>query len=88
MYPLNLKSYQEEQKMIRATIKQIDSVSKLTQPMAITTMSQDTAKFSGDKDKADRYKQWVEGKKTDIYLKETVNVMDDMISLKALVYKN
>ena len=88
MYPLNLKSYQEEQKMIRATIKQIDSVSKLTLPMAISTMSQDTAKFSGDKDKADRYKQWVEGKKTDIYLKETVNVMDDMISLKAVVYKN
>ena len=88
MYPLNLKTYQEEQKMIRATVKQIDSVSKLKVPMVISTMPQDTLKYAGDKDKADRYKQWVENRKTDIYLKETTNVMDDMITLKAVVYKN
>ena len=88
MYPLNLKAYQDDQKMIRATVKQIDSVSKLTVPMTITTMSQDTVKYSEDKDKSDRYKQWVDSRKTDIYLKETINVMDDMISLKGVVYKN
>ncbi len=88
MYPLNLKAYQEEQKMMRATAKQIDSVSKLAVPMVINSLPQDTAKYSEDKDKAERYKQWVDSRKTDIYLKETVNVMDDMISLKAVVYKN
>ncbi len=86
MFPLNLKSYQDEQKMIRATIKQIDSVSKLAVPMTISTMSQDTLKYSLDKDKGERYKQWVDSRKTDIYLKETINVMDDMISLKGVVY--
>ncbi len=50
--PLNLKSYQDEQKMIRATVKQIDSVSKLTVPMTIYSMTQDTLKYSEDKDKA------------------------------------
>ena len=45
MYPLNLKAYQEEQKMIRSTVKQIDSVSKLTVPMSISTMPQDTAQI-------------------------------------------
>jgi carboxyl-terminal processing protease len=88
MYPLNLKAYQEEQKMIRATVKQIDSVSKLVIPMVINTMPQDTLKYSEDKDKAERYKQWVDSRKTDIYLKETINVMDDMISLRSVVYKN
>jgi carboxyl-terminal processing protease len=88
MYPLNLKAYQDDQKMIRSTVKQIDSVSKLTVPMTITTMSQDTVKYSEDKDKSERYKQWVDSRKTDIYLKETINVMDDMISLKGVVYKN
>jgi len=88
MYPLSLKAYQEEQKMMRATAKQIDSVSKLAIPMVINTMPQDSVKYGEDKDKADRYKQWVDSRKTDIYLKETVNVMDDMISLKAVVYKN
>jgi carboxyl-terminal processing protease len=88
MYPLNLKAYQEEQKMMRTTAKQIDSVSKLAVPMVINSLPQDTAKYSEDKDKAERYKQWVDSRKTDIYLKETINVMDDMISLKAVVYKN
>jgi carboxyl-terminal processing protease len=88
MYPLNLKAYQEEQKMMRSTAKQIDSVSKLAVPMVINSLPQDTAKYSEDKDKAERYKQWVDSRKTDIYLKETINVMDDMISLKAVVYKN
>jgi len=88
MYPLSLKAYQEEQKMIRATVKQIDSVSKLKTPMMVYSMPQDTIKYSEDKDKGERYKQWVESRKTDIYLNEAVNVMDDMISLKSVVYKN
>jgi carboxyl-terminal processing protease len=87
-FPLNLKAYQEQQKMVRMMVKQIDSVSKLSNPMVITTLPQDTAKYSEDKDKAERYKQWVESRTTDIYLKETINVMDDMISLKGVVYKN
>jgi carboxyl-terminal processing protease len=88
MFPLNLKAYQDEQKMVRATVKQIDSVSKLKVPMEVYSLPQDTLKFVGDKDKMDRYKQWVDSRKTDIYLKETINVMDDMISLKGVVYKN
>jgi carboxyl-terminal processing protease len=88
MYPLNLKAYQDEQKMIRATVKQIDSVSKLKVPMNIYSMPQDTIKYTDDKDKAERYKQWVDNRRTDIYLNEAINVMDDMISLKALVYKD
>ena len=88
MYPLNLKAYQDEQKMIRATVKQIDSVSKLKSPMAIYSLPQDTLKYAEDKDKGERYKQWVDSRKTDIYLNEAVNVMDDMISLKSVVYKN
>jgi carboxyl-terminal processing protease len=88
MFPLNLKAYQDEQKMVRTMMKQIDSVGKLQVPMTISTMSQDTVKYADDKDKAERYKQWVDSRKTDIYLKETINVMDDMISLKGVVYKN
>jgi len=85
-YPLNLETYKEEQKKVRATVKQIDSVTKLKVPMDISTLPVDTAKYDQDKDKADRYKQWLDSRKTDIYLKEAVNVMDDMISRKNLVY--
>ena len=83
---MNLEKYKEEQKQIKSTVKQIEAQSKLPVPMNIETLPQDANKYSGDKDKADRYNQWVESRKTDIYLKEAVNVMDQMISEKSLVY--
>ncbi len=85
-FPLSLEKYRETQKQSKAVIKQIDSLSKLHTPMNVETLPQDENKFAGDKDKADRFKQWVDSKKTDIYLKEAVNVMDDMIAQKSLVY--
>ncbi len=85
-YSLNLETYRADQKKIRATAKQIDSAIKLKVPMNIASLPEDTAKYTKDKDKADRYKAWLDSRKTDIYLKEAVNVMDDMISRKNLVY--
>jgi len=86
LYPLNLEKYREEQKQIRATVKQIETQSKLTVPMNIETLPQDANKYAGDKDKSDRYNQWLDSRKTDIYLKEAVNVMNEMIAEKSLVY--
>jgi carboxyl-terminal processing protease len=85
-YSLNLDTYRLDQKKIRATAKQIDSAVKLRVPMDITSLPEDTSKYAKDKDKAERYKAWLDSRKTDIYLKEAVNVMDDMISRKNLVY--
>jgi carboxyl-terminal processing protease len=88
MYPLNLEKYRQEQKEIKSTVKQIESLSKLPAPMNIETLPQDAGRYNTDKDKdkAERYKQWVESRKTDIYLKEAVNVVGDMVSQKNLVY--
>ena len=86
VFPLSLEKYRDEQKDIKSTVKQIETLTKLPQPMNIETISQDMAKYSGDKDKAERYKQWVDSRKTDIYLREAVNVLDDMVAQKNLVY--
>lgn len=88
MYPLNLEKYRQEQKEIKSTVKQIETLSKLPAPMNIETLPQDAGRYNTDKDKdkAERYKQWVESRKTDIYLKEAVNVVGDMVSQKNLVY--
>ena len=88
MYPLNLEKYRQEQKEIKTTVKQIESLSKLQDPMNVETLPQDAGRYNTDrdKDKAERYKQWVESRKTDIYLKEAVNVVGDMVSQKNLVY--
>ncbi|HTI10146.1 MAG TPA: carboxy terminal-processing peptidase [Puia sp.] len=88
VYPLNLQKYREEQKQIKATNKQIETLSKLpaANELNVTSLPQDANKYDGDKDKATRFQAWLKDKKTDIYLGEAVNVLDDMITQKNLVY--
>jgi carboxyl-terminal processing protease len=83
---LNLDKYRDEQKHFRATMKDIDSVSKSTAGLNIQALPQDLNKYDGDKDKADRYQQWLKSLRTDIWLGESVNVLDDMVAQKSLVY--
>jgi len=88
VFPLNLQKYREEQKQIKSTNKQIETLSKLStsSELNVQSLPQDANKYEGDKDKATRFQQWLKDKKTDIYLGEAVNVLDDMITQKNLVY--
>ena len=85
---LNLKKYQEEEKKLTATIKQIETLGKLPagSELNFAALPQDLAKYDTDKTKADRFRQWIKDEKADIYLGEAINVLDDMISQKNLVY--
>ncbi len=86
VYPLNYDRYEVEQKEIKAAVKQTETLSKLPGEMDVETLPQDSARYAGDSDKAVRYKQWVKGLRTDRYLGEAVNVLDDMVKDKNLVY--
>ncbi|MDP4151242.1 MAG: carboxy terminal-processing peptidase [Bacteroidota bacterium] len=83
---LNLDKYREEQKQFKATMKQIETMSKSTAELNVQALPQDANKYVNDKDKADRFQNWMKSLRTDIWLEETVNVVDDMVSQKALVY--
>jgi carboxyl-terminal processing protease len=87
-YSLNLDKYREEQRQVRATEKQIETLSKLPagSEMKISTLPQDANKFENDKDRSTRYKQWVENLRTDIWLDQAVKVVDDMVTQKNMVY--
>ncbi len=54
--------------------------------MDVRALPEDAHKYDGDKDKADRFQQWLKSLRTDIWLGESVNVVDDMVSQKSLVY--
>jgi carboxyl-terminal processing protease len=54
--------------------------------MNVDGLPQDAHKYDDDKDKETRYQQWLKDKRTDIWLGEAVNVLDDMVSTKSLVY--
>jgi carboxyl-terminal processing protease len=88
VFPLSLQKYREEQKQIKATIKQIETLSKLagTNELNVSALPQDTHKYDNDKDKGTRFQAWLKDKRNDIYLGEAVNVLDDMITQKNLVY--
>lgn len=88
VYPLNLAKYQDEQKQIKATVKQLEQLSKLPtgSELSVNALPQDAHKYDDDKNKADRFQQWLKDKKTDVWLNEAVNVVDDMIAQKNLVY--
>ncbi len=79
IYSLNFEKYKDEQKALRATVKQNDSLAKLTTELPFEGLKADEAKYNNvDKDKGERYKNWLKSLKTDIYINEATNVIKDM----------
>lgn len=86
--PLQLKKFQDEQKQIKATVKQIESLNKLAQELNVQALPEDLKKFEYDPTKSDRFKAWIKALRTnDIYLNEAVNVVNDMVVQQNLVYR-
>lgn len=85
-YSLNLKKYREEQKALRNTVKQNESVLKLPAPLSVTNLAVDKDKFFNNPDKAkgDRYQDWLKRLRTDIYIDETAKIVADMVSQQSL----
>jgi len=84
-YPLSLDKYQKEQKAIRATIRQIETLKKLPDEMDITALPQDENKFSYDKGKQERFEQWIKNLKKDIYIDQASRITSDMVIQRNIV---
>jgi carboxyl-terminal processing protease len=80
-YSLQLDKYRQEQKQIREAVKKIENLTKLQKPLPATFMKQDESKYiSVDKDKTERYKQWLTGVSKDVYVDQAVKVIQDMVT--------
>lgn len=86
MYTLNLKKYQDQQKQIREKVKQIDSLNKTPDEVDVLALAEDLKKLEADQGKSERFKQWIKNLRSDIYLDESVKVINDMIVQDNLVY--
>jgi carboxyl-terminal processing protease len=84
-YSLNIEEYRKEQKEIRTTIKQLESLLKLEGELSVTALPAETNKWAEDKAKQDRFNQWLKSLQKDIYLDQAVKVMNDMIGQQNLV---
>lgn len=78
--PLNITKYKEEQKELKKVSKQIEDLYKLPQPMAIQNLAADTATINKAPDKIDNNKKWIKQRSSDIYIDETVKVLNKMIA--------
>lgn len=83
---LNLKKYQEEQRLIKASVKEIEKSAKLANELDVVALEEDIKKYEYDNGKLERFKDWIKRLRSDIYLDEAVNVVNDMVVQKNLVY--
>ncbi|MBS1743704.1 MAG: carboxy terminal-processing peptidase [Bacteroidetes bacterium] len=79
-YSLNINKYKEEQKELKTVSKQLEDLSKLKTPLTIQNIAADTLMINGAADKVDKNKQWLKQRSTDIYIDESVKVLNKMIA--------
>jgi len=79
-YPLNLAKYKEEQKAFNEKRKELDDLYKLNKEMSVKNIAADTVAINAAKEKIDKNAKWLKSVSNDIYIDETVKVMNSMIT--------
>lgn len=87
VYSLNLQKFIEDKKKVNATVKQIETLYKLSNELDVESLPGDEEKFATDTDKLTRYKAWKKNLRNDIYLDETINAVNDMVNQQNLAIK-
>lgn len=78
-HALQLAKYRETQRALKAAYKEVDSLYKLTTPLQVINTRYDVQRMVDDQDKADKNKGFLARLKTDVYIHQTVQVMQQMI---------
>lgn len=79
VYSLNLVKFKEDQKELKSVYKQIEELYKLPKPLDIKNLSIDTTSINEGKDRIDRNKQWIKRLSDDIFIDESVKILNQMI---------
>lgn len=87
VYQLQLKKYREEQRAIQASIKQIETLNKLNPVLEFELLAADKERLDQDKDRQTRINAWMKRLSDDIYLNESVNVLNDLIDQSNMAKK-
>jgi carboxyl-terminal processing protease len=87
-YPLNLTKYRQEQKELKAKQKELDNLFKLNKELPVKNIEADLAAINAAKEKIDKNTAWLKRVSGDIYIDETVKVMNNMITQSATAKTN
>ena len=84
-YSLSIVKYKEEQKKLKATFKQLEELMKLPKDLVVKNATPDVLAVDAPKDKVEKNTAWLKRLSADIYIDETVKVMNNMIADLATV---
>jgi carboxyl-terminal processing protease len=87
-YPLNLAKYREEQKQAKAKQKELEDLYKLNKDLTVKNIPADLNVINAAKEKVDKNTAWLKRVSGDIYIDETVKVMNNMITQSATAKVN
>lgn len=85
---LNIVKYKEEQAQVKNTYKQLDELSKLSKELNVKNVPSDTVAINAAKDKVEKNKAWLKRISGDIYVDETLKVINNIILQKATAKNN
>ncbi len=79
-YSLNLTKYKAEQKDFKDKINELNEVDKMKKDLSVANNNVDLETIKSTKDKTDKNTQWLKRVSGDIYIDQTVKVMNNMIN--------
>jgi carboxyl-terminal processing protease len=88
VYSLNLQKFKADQKELKDAFKNIETAYKLGTPFNIQNMAVDTAAINAATEKVERNKQWLKVRSEDIFIDQTVKVLNSMIRQTNMAKKN
>ncbi|MCU7552172.1 carboxy terminal-processing peptidase [Chitinophagaceae bacterium LB-8] len=83
-YPLNIDKFRKEQQSLKTTVQQLDTLLKLKDEMNVSYLPEDKERFTADKDRSERYNQWLKNLSKDIYLDQAMKVIGDITTQQNL----
>ena len=87
-YPLNLVKYREEQKQAKAKNKELEDLYKLNKELSVKNVQVDMTTINAAKEKVEKNTAWLKRISGDIYIDETMRVMNNMITQSATARVN
>lgn len=85
---LEIQNYKAQQKEVKEISTKVRNLTQLKDDLSVANLLSDLDTIISDSLKKDRNDFWVKYLKKDVYLGETLNIMNDLIQQKGMAFKN
>lgn len=80
VYSLNITKYKDEQAQLKKVVKEIEELYKLTTPLTVKNLVADANSINAEKDKIEKNRIWLKRLGEDIFIDESLKVLNKMIA--------